>query len=55
MAKKGPRNQVSLQCSECKEINYHSSKNKQNSPDRLELKKFCRRCKKNTLHKELKK
>jgi len=54
MAKKGPRKMVSMQCSECKEINYHTSKNKQNTPDRLELMKYCRKCKKKTLHKEMK-
>jgi len=54
MAKKGPRNQVTLECMECKEKNYHSTKNKRNTPDRLELKKYCKKCKKNTTHKEAK-
>ncbi|MDY2694081.1 50S ribosomal protein L33, partial [Gemmiger sp.] len=29
-------------------------KNKKNSPDRLEMKKYCRFCKKHTLHRETK-
>jgi large subunit ribosomal protein L33 len=29
-------------------------KNKQNTPDRLEMNKYCRFCKKHTLHKESK-
>ena len=37
-------------CSECKQRNYESMKNKKNDPDRLELKKYCRFCKKRTVH-----
>ncbi len=29
-------------------------KNKKNSPDRLQMNKYCRFCKKHTLHKETK-
>jgi large subunit ribosomal protein L33 len=39
---------------ECKERNYTSEKNRRNDPNRLELKKFCARCKKHTLHREAK-
>ena len=46
---------IKLQCSECKEINYYSVKNKKQNPDKLEMKKHCKRCKKHTLHKEMKK
>ena len=45
---------IILECSECKERNYHTQKNKQNDPNRLEFKKYCRRCGKHTLHKETK-
>ena len=31
---------------------YLTEKNKRNTPDRLEQKKYCPRCKKTTLHKE---
>ncbi|MBW2646908.1 MAG: 50S ribosomal protein L33 [Deltaproteobacteria bacterium] len=47
-------NLIKFECSECKRINYHSRKNKKLLKDRLELKKFCKWCKKHTLHKETK-
>ena len=43
---------VILKCTECGEENYLSEKNKRNTPDRLEQKKYCPRCKKSTIHKE---
>ncbi len=43
---------ILLKCSECGEENYLSEKNKRNTPDRIEVKKYCPRCKKVTLHKE---
>ena len=43
---------VLLKCTECGEENYLTQKNKRNTPDRLEQKKYCPRCKKTTLHKE---
>ena len=48
------RVKITLVCSECKQRNYDSTKNKKNDPDRLELKKYCRVCRKHTLHKESK-
>jgi len=48
------RTNIILACSVCKERNYTSVKNKKNDPDRLEMKKFCPRCKKTTEHKETK-
>ena len=41
-----------LKCSECGEENYLTEKNKKNDPDRLEVMKYCPRCRKQTLHKE---
>ena len=41
-----------LACTECKERNYITTKNRRNTPDRLELKKFCSRCGKQTVHRE---
>ncbi|MDR2276211.1 MAG: 50S ribosomal protein L33, partial [Vagococcus sp.] len=38
----------------CKERNYLSNKNKRNNPDRLEVKKYCPRERKVTLHRETK-
>lgn len=55
MAKKGEaRELVTLQCSECKNENYRTPKNKKNTVERLELNKFCKFCKKTTVHKEKK-
>ena len=48
------RVKITLVCTECKQRNYDTKKNKKNDPDRLELKKFCRFCRKHTLHKESK-
>lgn len=45
---------ITLECTECKERNYLSNKNKRNNPDRLEVKKYCPRQRKVTLHRETK-
>ncbi|OGX29875.1 MAG: 50S ribosomal protein L33 [Omnitrophica WOR_2 bacterium RIFCSPLOWO2_12_FULL_51_24] len=46
--------QVIFECTVCKNRNYSSSKNKKNVTERLELKKFCKFCRKHTGHKEIK-
>ena len=43
-----------LRCNECKQRNYNTIKNKKNTPDKLELNKYCPFCKKHTLHTETK-
>ena len=48
------RNAVTLACTECKSRNYQTNKNKKNDPDRIEFNKYCKFCKKHTLHKESK-
>ena len=48
------RVKVILACTECKQRNYDTVKDKQKDPDRIELKKYCKFCKKHTLHKETK-
>ncbi|MDU4962392.1 MAG: 50S ribosomal protein L33 [Sporomusaceae bacterium] len=45
---------ITLACGECKSRNYQSNKNKKNDPDRVEFNKYCKFCKKQTLHKETK-
>ncbi|HHD11562.1 MAG TPA: 50S ribosomal protein L33 [Deltaproteobacteria bacterium] len=45
---------ITLACTECKRRNYSSTKNKRNTPDRLELKKYCKFCRRHTLHRETK-
>ena len=47
------KTKVILICEECLSRNYVTTKNKQSS-ERLELKKFCPKCNKHTLHKETK-
>ena len=59
MAAKGPRENITLECTECKRRNckrrnYTTSKNKRNNTDRLEIVKYCKFCKKRTTHKETK-
>ena len=48
------RVKVTLRCNECKQRNYNTMKNKKNTPDKLELNKYCPFCKKHTLHTETK-
>ncbi len=50
--KVGARLKVTLNCSECKRKNYTTIKNKKNTVDKLELKKYCSYDKKHTVHKE---
>ncbi len=45
---------IMMACTECKRRNYSTTKNKKNTPDRIELKKYCKFCKKETMHKETK-
>jgi len=58
MAKKGARELVSLTCSVCKSQNYITDRNKVNMElkgkkgSKLEIKKFCKKCRKSTSHKE---
>jgi large subunit ribosomal protein L33 len=48
------RELITLACQECKNRNYNYDKNKKKQPEKLELKKFCKFCRKMTLHKEIK-
>ncbi len=46
------RERIVLACTECKNRNYTSTKEKKNTPNRVELMKYCKFCKKHTSHKE---
>ncbi len=46
---------VRLRCSECKHVNYTTRKNKKSVERKIEYKKYCKWCKKSTVHKEAKK
>ena len=48
-------NLIKLSCGDCKRINYWSHKNRKQVERKIELKKFCKWCKKHTVHKEVKK
>ena len=48
------RTRITLACTECKNRNYDTTKDKKTHPDRMETKKYCRFCKTHTLHKETK-
>ena len=39
-------------CTECRNRNYTSYKNKRNDPDRMKLRKYCSACRKHTEHRE---
>ena len=55
MAKKNDnRNDVTMKCTECGFELRPTSKNKKNTEGKLEVKKFCPKCNKTTLHKEKK-
>ena len=52
MAKVGNRQNKTFKCTECGEKNYRESKNVKNTTSRLEISKYCPRCRKHTIHKE---
>jgi large subunit ribosomal protein L33 len=48
------RDIITLACSECRNRNYTTTKNKKTMSDKLELRKYCPSCRKHTAHKETK-
>ncbi|MBQ6436692.1 50S ribosomal protein L33 [bacterium] len=61
--KKGPRQLVGLQCSDCKAFGYVTTYNRNNDilkrqageKESFPLKKYCKKCRHHTLHKAMKK
>jgi len=45
---------ITLACTDCKRRNYTSTKNKKTVTERLELKKYCKFCRRHIVHKEIK-
>lgn len=43
---------ITLRCSVCKRRNYYTAKNKKKVERKIELQKYCKWCRKKTLHKE---
>jgi len=54
VAKKAVRTVITLECTECRERNYTSEKNRRNDPGRMELSKYCPRCRVHRPHRETK-
>jgi large subunit ribosomal protein L33 len=50
----GGRDIITLQCTECKQRNYTTTRNKKQNQTKLEIKKYCPFERKHTLHKETK-
>ena len=48
------RDQITLACSDCDRRNYTTTRNKKKQQTKLEIKKYCRFCRKHTTHKETK-
>lgn len=53
MAKKEDRVIVTLACTECRERTYTTEKNRRNDADRIELRKYCPRCRRHVPHREV--
>jgi len=43
---------ITLQCGDCKNRNYTTTKNKKTQTDKFAIKKFCSKCRAHTVHKE---
>lgn len=54
MAKKDKDSKVTLVCSSCKMENYHTTRNRKNTPEKLNLNKYCPKERKVTVHTEKK-
>lgn len=46
------RSIVTLACTDCRERNYTTTKNKKNDAGRIEMNKYCPRCRSHKLHRE---
>jgi len=45
---------ITLECTQCKQRNYSTMKNKKNTTERLEIRKYCPFCGQHRVHKETK-
>ena len=46
------REMITMECTECKNRNYTSTKNRKKTTERLERRKYCPFCRSHKLHKE---
>jgi large subunit ribosomal protein L33 len=44
---------ITLACSDCRERNYTTVKNQRSDPQRMELSKYCPRCRHHMVHREV--
>ena len=44
---------IHLACTECRERTYTTEKNRRNDADRIELNKYCPRCRSHKVHREV--
>ena len=51
--KKGNRNLIGLECTETGRRTYVTQKNRVNTPDKIQIKKYNPKLRKHTLHKEI--
>lgn len=54
MANKGKRQKFNLKCTVCNTLGYVTTKSVVNTTEKLELNKYCSKCRKLTVHKEAK-
>ncbi|MCY3739347.1 MAG: 50S ribosomal protein L33 [Gemmatimonadaceae bacterium] len=47
-----PRHRITLECEVCSRRNYSATKNRRAHPDRVEYRKYCAHCGRQTLHRE---
>jgi len=45
---------ITLACTNCKQRNYITAKNKKKHTEKIELKKYCKFCNAHTVHREIK-
>ena len=44
---------ITLQCMDCRERNYSTVKNRRSHTSRMELRKYCSRCRNHRVHREV--
>ncbi|HWQ75287.1 MAG TPA: 50S ribosomal protein L33 [Syntrophomonas sp.] len=45
---------VTLACTDCKQRNYQTTKDKKKNTEKMEVRKYCKFCNAHTIHKEIK-
>jgi len=45
---------ITLACTECKQRNYMTTKDKRKTTEKMEVRKYCKFCNAHTVHKEIK-